>query len=89
MLNYALVQYGLQFLRTRGYKALQTPFFMNKDVMADTAQLEQFDEELYKVQIQIFNLYFIIFIYYLLLIFLIFFYFLLFFLFFLFFKVFF
>jgi len=33
----------------RNYTLLQTPFFMDKDVMAKTAQLEQFDEELYKV----------------------------------------
>jgi seryl-tRNA synthetase len=26
------------------------PFFMNKDQMAKTAQLDQFDEELYKVR---------------------------------------
>ena len=49
MLNFALIQYGLDFLRKRGYTPLQTPFFMNKEVMASTAQLEQFDEELYKV----------------------------------------
>ncbi|KAI9220223.1 cytoplasmic serine-tRNA ligase Srs1 [Blastocladiella britannica] len=44
-----LVQYGLQFLKKRGYKKLMTPYFMNKDAMARTAQLSQFDEELYKV----------------------------------------
>jgi seryl-tRNA synthetase len=33
----------------RGYKKIQPPFMMNKDVMAKTAQLDQFDEELYKV----------------------------------------
>jgi seryl-tRNA synthetase len=49
MLNFALIQYGLDFLRKRGYTPLQTPFFMNKEIMAATAQLEQFDEELYKV----------------------------------------
>ena len=48
-LNQALISYGLDFLRKRGYKKLQPPFFMNKDVMAKTAQLDQFDEELYKV----------------------------------------
>ncbi|KAL7748398.1 Cytosolic seryl-tRNA synthetase [Sorochytrium milnesiophthora] len=44
-----LVQYGLAFLKSRGYKKLMTPYFMNKEVMARTAQLSQFDEELYKV----------------------------------------
>lgn len=48
-LNQAMISYGLDFLRSRGYKKIQPPFFMNKDQMAKTAQLEQFDEELYKV----------------------------------------
>lgn len=48
-LNLALITYGLNFLRTKNYKKIQTPYFMKKDVMARTAQLSQFDEELYKV----------------------------------------
>ncbi|KAJ1974179.1 Cytosolic seryl-tRNA synthetase [Dimargaris cristalligena] len=48
-LNLALIMYGLNFLGAKGYKKLQTPFFMRKEVMAKTAQLDQFDEELYKV----------------------------------------
>jgi len=48
-LNLALIHYGLEFLRKRGYKKLQTPFLMKKTMMAKTAQLDQFDDELYKV----------------------------------------
>lgn len=48
-LNQALINYGLEFLAERKYIPLQTPQFMLKDMMAKTAQLEQFDEELYKV----------------------------------------
>ncbi|KAI3648415.1 hypothetical protein MP228_006269 [Amoeboaphelidium protococcarum] len=48
-LNLALIQYGLQFLRNRGFTKISTPFFMNKDVMSKTAQLNEFDETLYKV----------------------------------------
>jgi seryl-tRNA synthetase len=48
-LNQALVSYGLDFLRKRNYKTIQPPFLMNKDLMSKTAQLDQFDEELYKV----------------------------------------
>lgn len=48
-LNQALINYGLEFLTEREYTPLQTPQFMLKDMMAKTAQLEQFDEELYKV----------------------------------------
>ncbi|KAL8944406.1 MAG: hypothetical protein Q9216_000457 [Gyalolechia sp. 2 TL-2023] len=48
-LNLALVNYGLEFLFRKGYKPNQPPHFMLREYMAKTAQLEQFDEELYKV----------------------------------------
>lgn len=47
--NLALVRYGLDFLASREYTKLQTPFFMRKEIMAKTAQLEEFDEALYKI----------------------------------------
>jgi seryl-tRNA synthetase len=49
LLNQALINYGISFLMQRGYQVLQPPYFMNKDVMASIAQLEDFDEQLYKV----------------------------------------
>ncbi|KAF2719578.1 serine-tRNA ligase [Polychaeton citri CBS 116435] len=48
-LNLALINYGLEFLFSKGYKPNQPPYFMLREAMAKTAQLEQFDEELYKV----------------------------------------
>lgn len=48
-LNQALINYGLGFLYEKGYVPLQSPVMMNKEQMAKTAQLSQFDEELYKV----------------------------------------
>jgi seryl-tRNA synthetase len=48
-LNQALINYGLKFLHDRGYIFLQTPFFMRKDMMDKVAQLEDYDEQLYKV----------------------------------------
>ena len=48
-LNLALINYGLEFLWTKGYKPNQPPYFMLQNYMAKTAQLEAFDEELYKV----------------------------------------
>ncbi|KAI5953282.1 SES1 [Candida jiufengensis] len=48
-LNQAMINYGLSFLAKKGYVPLQAPVMMNKEVMAKTAQLSQFDEELYKV----------------------------------------
>ncbi|KAK8936738.1 hypothetical protein KSP39_PZI011912 [Platanthera zijinensis] len=49
LLNVALINFGLAFLRKRKFEPLQTPYFMRKDIMSKCAQLAQFDEELYKV----------------------------------------
>ena len=49
LLNQALINYGIAFLRKKTYDILQPPYFMNKDVMAGIAQLDDFDEQLYKV----------------------------------------
>lgn len=57
LLNQALIAYGMQFLVARQHTPIQTPFFMNKDVMAATAQLEDFDEQLYKVSFYTITLY--------------------------------
>lgn len=43
------MNYGLDFLANRDYIPLKAPLIMNKGVMAKTAQLSQFDDELYKV----------------------------------------
>jgi len=48
-LNLAMIRYGLDFLENKNYTKLWTPFFMRKEMMAKTAQLEEFDEALYKV----------------------------------------
>ncbi len=50
LLNQALINYGMNFLVKRGYTLLQTPFFMKKSIMSETAQLADFDEQLYKVE---------------------------------------
>ena len=50
LLNQALINYGTTFLRNRKYTVVQPPFFMRKEVMAGVAQLEEFDEALYKVR---------------------------------------
>lgn len=49
LLNQALINCALQFGYKQGFTPVQTPFFMQKPVMAECAQLSQFDEELYKV----------------------------------------
>lgn len=52
-LEQAIINLALQMLDERGYTPLYTPFFMRKEVMRAVAQLSQFDEELYKVSLQI------------------------------------
>lgn len=49
LLNFALIQYALKFLTDRGYTAVQPPYFMEKEQMAKCAQLDDFDDQLYKV----------------------------------------
>eukprot|EP00928_Gymnodinium_smaydae_P006298 TRINITY_DN1221_c0_g1_i1.p1 TRINITY_DN1221_c0_g1~~TRINITY_DN1221_c0_g1_i1.p1 ORF type:complete len:479 (-),score=132.55 TRINITY_DN1221_c0_g1_i1:95-1531(-) len=49
LLNQALLNYGLAFLSSKGYTPMQPPFFMKKDLMAKTAELDDYDEVLYKV----------------------------------------
>ena len=49
LLNQALVNYSLSFLKTKSYTLLQPPYFMNKEMMSGVAQLSEFDESLYHV----------------------------------------
>lgn len=49
LLNQALVNYSLAFLKTKSYTLLQPPYFMKKEMMAGVAQLSEFDESLYHV----------------------------------------
>merc|ERR1719491_1958258 len=49
LLNQALINYGLAFLSMRGCTPLQPPFMMKKDLMAKTAELEDYDDVLYKI----------------------------------------
>lgn len=49
LLNQALINYALQFCYKRNYSPVHTPFFMRQEIMAECAQLSQFDDELYKV----------------------------------------
>lgn len=49
MLNMALINYGLSFLRRRKYTDVQPPFFMRREVMQETAELGDFAETLYKI----------------------------------------
>ncbi|KAI2805447.1 hypothetical protein RDWZM_008716 [Blomia tropicalis] len=48
-LQQALIQYAVRFLSDKEFEPLYTPFWMKKPLMGAVAQLNQFDDELYKV----------------------------------------
>lgn len=50
-LEQAIINLALRILASKGFTPLYTPFFMRKEVMREVAQLNQFDEELYKVSL--------------------------------------
>ncbi|MDO5850833.1 MAG: serine--tRNA ligase [Methanobacteriaceae archaeon] len=49
-LNLALIQFALNELEGQGYVPLQTPFFVKSEVAAETSELGEFEETLYKVE---------------------------------------
>ena len=50
LLNQALIHFGMKYLFQKGYTPVQPPYFMKREVMAETAQLSDFDEQLYKIE---------------------------------------
>lgn len=50
LLSRALKNYAIDFLVERGYELVQVPVMMRKEVMGLTSQLSDFDEQLYKVE---------------------------------------
>jgi seryl-tRNA synthetase len=48
-LNQALQQFAMDILRDRDYTPIQTPFMLNREPMEAAAELEDFHEQLYKL----------------------------------------
>ena len=49
-LNLALLQYALDFLTDAGFTPYWTPYFIKHEVMAEAAELADFEEQLYKIE---------------------------------------
>jgi seryl-tRNA synthetase len=49
-MNLALIQIALSELEAEGYIPMQTPFFVKGEVAAETSELGEFEETLYKVE---------------------------------------
>lgn len=49
-LNYALLQYGLDFILKKGFELYQPPYMLHRDVVAGAVALSDFEEVIYKVE---------------------------------------
>ncbi|MFB6204897.1 MAG: serine--tRNA ligase [Candidatus Nanohaloarchaea archaeon] len=49
-LNQALIQFGMDFMRERDYEPHQTPYILNRAPMEAAVELEDFEEQLYKLE---------------------------------------
>lgn len=49
LLNQALINYSLDFLRSRNYTLLQPPYYMFGNILAETVQLSDYDENQYQM----------------------------------------
>jgi len=49
-LNQALIQFSMDLLRKKGFTPMQTPYMLNFEAMSAAAELEDFEEQLYKIE---------------------------------------
>jgi seryl-tRNA synthetase len=49
-LNYALMQYGLDFIVKKNYELYQPPYLLHRDVVAGAVALADFEDVIYKVE---------------------------------------
>ncbi len=48
-LNYALIQYGLDFMVRKGFQLHQPPYMLHRDVVAGAVALSDFEDVIYKI----------------------------------------
>ncbi len=49
-LNQALIQFSMDLLEEKGFTPMQTPYYLKYEPMAAAAELEDFEEQLYKIE---------------------------------------
>jgi len=49
-LNQALIQFSMDILMEKGFTPMQTPYMLNYEAMSAAAELEDFEEQLYKIE---------------------------------------
>ncbi len=49
-LNYALIQYGLDFILKKGYELFQPPYLLHREIVAGAVALADFEDVIYKIE---------------------------------------
>jgi len=50
LLNLALIRFGLEFMRKKGFTILQTPYMLRREVVAGCVALSDFEDAIYKIE---------------------------------------
>ncbi|MEO9364706.1 MULTISPECIES: serine--tRNA ligase [Candidatus Nitrosocaldus] len=50
LLNHALIQYALEFMKCKGFTLVQTPYMIKRDAMEGAIMLSDFEDVIYKVE---------------------------------------
>ncbi|MCP8314517.1 MAG: serine--tRNA ligase [archaeon] len=50
LLNLALIRFGLEFMRKKGFTIIQTPYMLRREVVAGCVALSDFEDAIYKIE---------------------------------------
>ncbi len=50
LLNHALIQFALEFMKSKGFTLVQTPYMIKRDAMEGAIMLSDFEDVIYKVE---------------------------------------
>ncbi|MEM3436954.1 MAG: serine--tRNA ligase [Nitrososphaerales archaeon] len=50
LLNLALIRFGLEFMKSKGFTLIQTPYMLRREVVAGCVALSDFEDAIYKIE---------------------------------------
>ncbi|MEM3383613.1 MAG: serine--tRNA ligase [Nitrososphaerales archaeon] len=50
LLNLALIRFGLEFMKNKGFTLIQTPYMLRREVVAGCVALSDFEDAIYKIE---------------------------------------
>jgi seryl-tRNA synthetase len=50
LLNLALIRFGLEFMKKKGFTVIQTPYMLRREVVAGCVALSDFEDAIYKIE---------------------------------------